>query len=356
MNKVLYYYGSGHLDNLYTGVDGGSLIRLPLFEELVNRGWKIKWLGHEYKDRKCTPILDIFNIREKDYTYSVRHLVEDIGPNYTDEDLQEDGILFIELRPFESKPGYNFVNESKTQMDLINKFYDKKRLILLQDQDGWYKQIPDEYAKKCFLLRAYERDIDDNRFIGSAKYIWAWKDFSNIFNLNRPKIFDTMYCGNVYERRNFFLEFFKPLHDTNHKIAVAGNWLRKKYDDRDFSLDNFPNNIWLGQTEHWTTLPLINSSKFVIHTSNKRQQDLGIICIRVFEALMGQVPLFVNKDIYGIENYVCEEQIVSSGAELYDRIHNVDLDEIYNKFKLKMANYTIDKHVDRLEAIIKKTI
>jgi len=38
MNKVLYYYGSGHLDNLYIGVDGGSLIRLPLFEELVSRG------------------------------------------------------------------------------------------------------------------------------------------------------------------------------------------------------------------------------------------------------------------------------------------------------------------------------
>jgi len=260
--------------------------------------------------------------------------------------------LFIELRPFESKPGYNFDNEANTQKDLITKFHNKGRLILLQDQDGWHDQVPDEYAEKCYLLRAYEKEIDDSRFIGSSKYIWAWKDFSKKFDLNRPKIFDTMYCGNVYERRDFFLEFFKPLHDNNFKIAVAGNWLRSKYGDRDFSLDNFPKNIWLGQTEHWTTLPLINSSKYVIHTSNKRQQDLGIICIRVFEALMGQVPVFVNKDIYNIDKYVCEEQIVSSGAELYDRIQNINLDEVYIKFREKMSIYTIDKHVDRLEQLI----
>lgn len=355
MSKVIYYFGAGHLDNLYTGVDGGSLIRQPLFEELVRRGWKIKWLGYEYKDRHFSNLVNLMGVREESYTYSTRNIVEDIGPNYTEKDLEEDGVLFIEMRPFESKPGYNFENESKTQIALINEFHRRKRLVLFHDQDGWAEQIPNEYCDKMVLLRAYENDdIRDKRIDRQEKFIWAWKDFGDRFNLNLEKKFDAFYCGNVYERRDDFLEFYKPLHDSGKVIGVAGNWLRKKYDDRDFALDNFPNMIWFGSTEHWTTLPLINMSKYVVHVSNKRQQKLGIICIRVFESLMGQVPLFVNGNINGIENYVEKDQIVFSGKELLDKVNSLNLDEVYKRFKNKMQKYNIVNHTNKLEEIIKK--
>ena len=353
MNKTIYYFGSGHLDNAYIGVDGGSLIRQPLFEELVSRGWKIKWLGYEYKDRKKSNLVDILGLREEDYFYSTRDIVEDIGPNYTNEDLEEDGVLFIEMRPFESKPGYNFGDESKTQLDLINKFYEKNRLVLFQDQDGWHDQIPENVRDKMVLLKAYETEVNDSSFVGIEKFIWAWKEFNN-FNLDLPKIFDTFYCGNVYERREVFKEFYKPIYDSGKKIGVAGNWLRKKYGDRDFALDNFPDNIWLGSTEHWTTLPLVAMSKYVVHVSNPRQQRLGIICIRVFEALMAGVPLFVNGNIQGIENYVDEIQIVNSGDELLEKVNSLDLNDVFKKYKKKMEPYHIKYHTDNLERIIEK--
>lgn len=353
MNKVLYYFGAGHLDNAYIGVDGGSLIRQPFFEELVKNGWRIKWLGYEYKDRHFSNLVDIFGLKEKNYFYSTRHLVDDIGPNFTEADLEEDGILFVEMRPFESKPGYNFDNESKTQKYLIDYFYNKNRLVFLHDQDGWFSQIPDDVCEKVVLLKAYENETNDSRFDRHEKFIWAWKFFDNM-PLNLPKHFDTFYCGNVYERRDDFLKFFKPLHDNGLKIGVAGNWLRKKYDDRDFALDNFPNNIWFGSTEHWTTLPLINMSRFVVHVSNPRQQNLGIICIRVFEALMGRVPLFVNSNIYGIENYVDELQIVSNGKELLEKINELNLADLYTKFHQKMLPYHITKHTQNFENIVKK--
>ena len=356
MNKTLYYYAAGHLDNLYSGVDGGSLIRLPFFEELCKDNWKIKWLGYEYKTRKSNHIIDILALDENDYAYSLRDIVLDIGYNYTETDIEEDGILFVELRPNISKPGYNFENEFNTQIALIKSFIKKNRLVFVHDQDGWYSDIPIELRSNIVLLAAFE-NIDmviAAGFHEVYKFIWAWKDMSDKFNLNLKKQFDTTYCGNVYNRRDDFLKFFKPLHDANKKIVVAGNWLRKTYDDRDFSLDNFPNNIWLGSTEHWTTLPLINMSNFVVHISNPHQQELGIICIRVFEALMGRVPLFVNKNIFGIEKYVDEIQLVSDGNELLEKINTLDLNDIFKKFELKMQKYHISNHIQQFNDIVMK--
>lgn len=356
-NKVLYYFGSGHLDNLYIGVDGGSLIRLPFMRELVRQGWKIKWLGFEYKERKHNNYLDLLKLYEQDSLVSVRNIVEDIGFNFNINDLQEDGILFIELRPYHIND-YNFEKERIRQSDLIKYFAHKGRKIFIHDQDGWYKYIPDIVAEKCNLLCAYENYEEaqnDLRFKSVNKFIWAHDQslfYTQKIYLNSiKKLFHTTYCGNVYGRKDDFLKFFKPLHDSGKKICVAGNWLRKKYDDRDFSLDNFPNNIWLGQTEHWSTLPLINLSEFVIHVSNPTQQRLGIICIRVFEAYMAQVPIFVNKNIYGIENYVDEIQLVSDGKELLEKVNSLNMKEVFKKFENKIQHLTIQNHVNKFEQL-----
>jgi hypothetical protein len=351
MKKTIYYFGAGHLDNLYSGVDGGSYSRIPFLNELVNRRCTVKWLGYEYKNRTESNLVKAFNLNPSSYTISVRDRVQDIGPTFTDSDLEDDGILFIELRPFISKEGYNFEKECETQITLIDYFISKGRKVFVQDREGWCTQIPDKYCSHINLLRAYHNKIDPRTYNSEHFFMWTWSDIFEDWRYTR-EIFDISYCGNVYERRDEFRDLLKPSHDAGKSIAVAGNWLRKKYDDRDFSLDNFPNNIWFGSTEHWTTLPLLAMSKCTVHCSNKRQREIGLISIRVFEARMAKVPVFVYDQIDHIDKYVTEDQIIKDGDELLWKLNNLDMRKVYYNFAEKIKDYELRDHVDKFESII----
>lgn len=350
--KTIYYFGAGHLDNLYSGVDGGSYSRIPFLQEMTERRTKIKWLGYEYKDRKKNNLVNAFRLQEHLYTISVRDKVEDIGPSFTEKDLEEDGILFIELRPFIQKEGYNFEKECETQVNLIDFFISKGRKVFVQDREGWCVQIPDKYCSHINLLRAYHNKVDHRTYNSEHFFMWTWSRQFDNWNFYNRGIFDISYCGNVYERRDEFRDLLKPSHDAGKSIAVAGNWLREKYGDRDFSLNNFPNNIWFGSTEHWTTLPLLAMSKCTVHCSNKRQREIGLISIRVFEARMAGIPVFVYDQIDHIDKYVTQDQIIKDGDELLWKLNNLDLSKVYYNFRQMIENYELKDHVDRFEEIL----
>lgn len=359
------YFGSGSLHNHGWSVDGGKFIRIPLFEELGYRGHTITWLGFDKEQNIFNPWITVLNIKKENFLIDIHNksYIKNLERNYTEKDLDACDICIIELRPFYSKAGYGFEEESQEQINLINYFYDKGKPIFLNDQDGWYADVPDEIAKKVILLKAYEKEIKDSRFIDIKFFLWAHSkilpgSFDKYSFDNRP--FDFFYCGNVYERREEFKKYFLKIHNENFHVGITGNWLRKKYDDRDFALDTFPKFMFLGQTEHWTTLPFYNLSKAAFHVSNPRQQELGIICIRVFEVLMGHCLLFANKNIYGIEKYLDQFQLFESGEELYDKYSyiakNNKYEWLYEKYYKAMEQYNIQNHVNLLESYIKEFI
>lgn len=321
--KTIYYYGVGSNHNFETSVYGGKLIKIPLFEALVKLGFKIRWLGWDCDDYKKNNYLDLLGLRAEDFKLDASHLVEHTSFFVEGTVL---GPLLVELRPNIKKEGYNFEKEWAIQIHLINTFIKQGLPVFIWDQDCWADQIPKEYRDKIILLRPYFNKADSS-FVNQEEffYMWyvPWFD-KKLERLAENKIFDVMYCGNVYNRRDEFLEFLKPFDEANKKVCVQGNWLRKKYDDRDFSLDNFQNFMFFGQTPHWSTLPSIAMSKSVIHFANKEQQQAGLFTARIFEALMGKSVLFCTNKISGIETIMPKELIVENGEELYEKWEFID--------------------------------
>ena len=394
----IYWYGTGALHNKIIGPYGNSYMRFPLMEELKQRGHDIIWVGFNYEERRHTPLLDILGIKESNVIQmkAIQELpYEDVEKDLVYQDTDSRTIfkncgfvddrnkaaLFIELRPWaQSKAGYNFEKESKAQEELIKYFIKINRPIFVHDQDLWYKEIPKEYRKHIHLLCSYTQlpnnkkegfksidffltGWDPNYHISWPKYstnLGSYRKINETFGLDSShegyleieKEYDTAYCGNVYNRRDEFLKFMKPLHDANQTIIVAGNWLRKKYDDRDFSLDNFPNAIFLGSTEHWSTLPLLSKAKYAVHFANPDQQKNGLIGVRVFEAFMAGTLLFVNRNIKGIEDFVHESQLVSDGDEVLEKLKVLDLAKVYGLWAEKIEKHNIFEYTNKLDAML----
>ena len=220
---------------------------------------KVIWVGFKRENYAENRWLDAIGLQEEHWTIDMARSVHDHSYWLLEENRQlhsgidklrafekhisTDSVLFIELRPNEDKPGYNFKNEWEAQTYLINLFHSKGLPVFVWDQDVWAQHIPLELRSKMILLRSYFNSVPD--FPNQELFLYGWTDFSNWFtekmhmtqrlrHLARsyPKKFDIVYCGNVYGRRNEFLEFFKPFNDTNKRVCIQGNWLRKKYDDQ----------------------------------------------------------------------------------------------------------------------------
>ena len=288
MLDTIYYYGVGSNHNFETSVYGGKLIKIPLFEALAKKGFKIKWIGWDCDDYKKNNYLDLLCLNANDFRLDATHLVQQQyhSPEAYIKSVVKKypGSIIIELRPNIKKDGYNFENEWRIQLELIDTFLELKLPVFIWDQDCWADQIPQKYRDKIILLRPYYNKADSS-FTHQAEFFYMWyvpRFDKKLERLAENKIFDVMYCGNVYNRRDEFLQFLKPFDEANKKVCVQGNWLRKKYNDRDFSLDNFPNFMFFGQTPHWATLPSIAMSKSVIHFANKEQQQAGLFTARIF--------------------------------------------------------------------------
>lgn len=328
MTTNCYYFGVGHVDNGYTGVDGGSNIRIPLMKELMAKGCKVYWCGIEKQAPMKNKYLDAFGLKKEDWYVDVSARVS--------EPLDiEDSFLLCEMRPNFSKPGYTFEQEHTKLMSYVQSFVKNNRPVFIWDQDCWSEYMPKDYRDKVTLLKPYETQIDG--FPKQEKFMFFSQGEQAPKGKKVEKLFDISYCGNVHARKEEFKEFMSPFSKYDRSVLVTGNWLRKKEDDRDFSLDNFPNFLWIGQSEHWSTLPLLKMAKATVNFSNKWQQDNGMITNRVFEAIDAGTPCFVYDRIKNIEQYVPEELIVHDGAELYSKFKHLEENELFGEAHKKLS-------------------
>jgi hypothetical protein len=241
-------------------------------------------------------------------------------------------------------------------------FYSKKLPIFVWDQDVWAEQMPNNLKKKVVLLRSYFEHV--NGFDKQEEFLYGWSFFDDmemkLYALQHRQAFDVSYCGNVYGRRDEFLEFFKPFEEQKKKVCIQGNWLRKKYDDRDFALDNFPSFMFFGRTPHWSTLPSIALSKSVIQFSNPDQQKVGLPTARIFETLMGHSVVFCSNKIKHIDKIIPEELIFTSADDLLLKWNRIDKDKSWanmrKKFEDKLLHpgYSYNTRVKELLSYVKK--
>ena len=335
----MYYYGVGSLHNDESSVDGGKYIRLPLMEEMHNAGIEINWIGFKRDGQVDNKYLELMGLYSHEWFISCEEYVRDMHTLFINDEGNGltnvaspivdrcPGALFIELRPDIDKPGYNFKNEYKVQTELIELFHSKGLPVFVWDQDVWAHQMSDELKKKVVLLRSYFEPVEG--FPKQELFLYGWSHLceSELTSLkwdHSGPLFDAVYCGNVYGRRDDFIRFFKPFHDASKRVCIQGNWLRKKYDDRDFALDNFPNFMFFGRTPHWSTLPSIALSKSVIQFSNEAQQEVGLPTARIFETLMGGSVVFCSDKIKHVDQVVPKELIFSSAEDLFEKWTEID--------------------------------
>ena len=353
--KRIYYYGAGSLHNNESSVDGGKHIRLPLMEAFKGAGFDVCWVGFEKTGWVKNHYLDLLRLNQGDFNHDVRSLVQNLSNEFMNDKktalcndvkskiTKDPGVLLVELRPNIDKPGYNFINEYNVQLELVYEFLNVGLPVFIWDQDGWCDQLPDDIKDKVVLLKPYLETIDSS-FPYQEEFLFGWftpKFNSKLEKLAKQKVFDIGYCGNVYGRRDDFKEYFGPFAAADRAVCVQGNWLRKKYDDRDFSLDNFSNFMFFGRTPHWSTLPTIALSKSVLHFSNPHQQNIGMPTARVFEGLMGKSVVFCSSKIRHIEKFVPDELIVTSGDELFERWMQIESNNrwatVRESFEKKLA-------------------
>ena len=222
--------------------------------------------------------------------------------------------------------------------------------------------LPDDIKDDVVLLKPYTEMLDTT-FPKQEEFLFGWFEPSfddRLEKLSLNKVFDVGYCGNVYGRRDDFYEYFSKFAETDRAVCIQGNWLRKKYGDRDFSLDNFPNFMFFGKTPHWSTLPTIAMSKSVFHFSNPHQQNIGMPTARVFEALMGKSVLFCSSKIKNIDRFVPEELIVETGEELFEKWNAIERDNAWDEYyqmfvdKLGIHEHTYEHRAQQLITYIDK--
>ena len=373
MNRI-YYYGVGSLHNNESSVDGGKHIRLPLVEAFKRNGFDITWLGFETSGVVKNHYLDLIDLYANDYNHDVRDQVDNSASQFmnsektsiTDEAKthikNNPGVLLVELRPKLDKPGYNFMNEYNVQMEYVYEFLNNNLPVFIWDQDGWCDMLPDDIKDDVVLLKPYTEMLDSS-FPKQEDFLFGWfkPQFDDkLTTLAKNKKFDVGYCGNVYGRRDDFYEYFGRFAETSRSVNIQGNWLRKKYGDRDFSLDNFPNFMFFGKTPHWSTLPTIAMSKSVFHFSNPHQQNIGMPTARVFEALMGKSTLFCSSKIKNIDRFVPEELIVETGDELFEKWNAIERDDNWEHYrqlfvdKLAIYEHTYDYRAKQFISYINK--
>lgn len=364
----------GGLQNNETGVDGGKNIRLPLMDEFRAAGYDVCWLGFETKGLEKNHYLDLLDLRAEDFVHDVRGYVHNRSIEFMNEQQthiadearlfikNNPGILLVETRPNDDKPGYNFKNEYNIQMDYIYTFIEEGLPVFLWDQDGWCDQLPDDIKDHVVILKPYT-EVLDSRFPMQEEFLYAWFTPSyecKLIRLAQRKRFDIGYVGNVYGRRDDFLEYFGPFSNADLAVCIQGNWLRKKYNDRDFSLDNFPNFMFFGSSPHWAPLPTSALSKSVFHFSNPHHQKIGLPTARVFETLMGKSTIFCSSKIKNIDRFVPEELIVDTGEELFETWNMINdtnsWDKMHSLYKQKLGifEHTYEYRVKQFQNYVRK--
>ena len=131
--KKIYYYGVGSLHNDESSVDGGKHIRLV--ESLKRNGFDVSWIGFETSGTVKNHYLDMLGLQSEDFRHDVRSQVDNVSASFMNDTKtaindtarkhikENPGILLVELRPKLDKPGYNFMNEYKSELNFTNRVF-----------------------------------------------------------------------------------------------------------------------------------------------------------------------------------------------------------------------------------------
>ena len=141
-------------------------------------------------------------------------------------------------------------------------------------------------------------------------------------------------------------------------MVVAGNWLRKKYDTRDWALDTFPNILFLRDTPHWACLPLLAKADYTVEILKPDYVKKGLVTMRVFESYIASTLCFADRDIRGIKEFVPKELLARNGEEvaMMAQFSNSEKDELYAKWDEKMRGHHINDRIDELTRIMYKEL
>lgn len=347
MDKLrIAYFGTEHNDTDYIGVDGSSLLKNPMTNELVKLGHEITFIGTEperYRDRNF-PILNILKINKEDNFISVRDKIKiKHASKFTIKELNGSfDVLFMVCRMDdypEQLPDWNLQNF------LIEKF---EGVILMCDNDLYARKIPQELHNKIVLLRPY---VKENLLKFKNQYEFHF--FTNTmrkFQHLQPLV-DFCYCGNVYRRWNKFEKFFGQVQKTK-TVMVTGNFLRKKDRNNSLKLENI---LYCGQTPHYCTIPFLSAGNATIEIVPPLYETFGLMTMRIWEALMAGILCFGDKEIYAIDKFIPKELIAKNGnevVEIYNSLDSSSTLELYFKFVDMHKENTLDNRVQDLLKII----
>ena len=377
--KRFYVFGAGSLCNDDASVDGYKHIRLPLVRVLDKFGFEMVWVGFTRQNKVKNHHLSTIGLHAPEWLDDVRDVMRDDGSEMTDLALHSDdpeiaarmrnriskkpGVLLVELRPDLSKAGYAFKKEFDAQLSLIKCFFELNLPVIIWDMDVWSQHLPRWVQERAVLCRAYCEPAE-GQFARETELLFGWHRYwpwweNKIAELAKmPKLFDVSYCGNVSNRREEFGSFFEPFHSADMSVCIQGNWLRSKYGDRDFSLDQFPRFMFFGEAGHWSALPTLARSKCTIHFSSAAQRKAGMPTVRIWEAAMGRSLAFCFEGIRHIDRFVPEEFIVSDGQDALERWKRIDtngswsdMHELFAK-KVKNTEHSYDARARTLIDVI----
>jgi hypothetical protein len=337
----ILWIGKGHLNNSYTGVDGGSNIRIPLINELKRRGHDIDWASYALNADMIPSNVSFLDI--KPYAESCEKSVEaKRNLNISiDNDIVTHSILSnsYDAIVMEVRPSTMF-EEAYLQNKMISTALKSANKVFLYDQDLWAETSIDSAFKPFVtLLKPYVRCSPTFQHQEFFPYFYHKVQLQYM----RPQ-YDVVYIGNRYEREWDFVRFMNQFvsHAKDASVLVSGDWISKA----PYVVKEFPSFHWIGSTPHSYTLPLLQLGTCTVHMGRSVMRDYGMTSMRPFEAYMADRLCYVQR--YAINDYIYSKQshcVVNDGADVANLINMSDIlieqHEALKKYSLEFATDTL---------------
>jgi len=276
MNKSIAIYTTMPLTNESICVHGITMFMFPLIKKLKKDGYKIYYLGNVIENKEKNIFCELMEL--KPYILDVTDDVE-VTEDYTV--LKDCDALLVYNRP-QSVP-LEYTGQNAYIRQALN--YNKKVLFWMGDM--WL--LPEDIQKETILLRPFSSDKFDNLFKKAYHFEYFTHKLYDYEFEKRDKIIDYVYIGNFYNRFDILKKKFENLSGN---IVVAGSWLRDEARwDKSLQLKNV---LYIRETPHSMSLPLLAISKQTFYVIPEYYQDVGMKTSRIYEAKMAGCDIDVD--------------------------------------------------------------
>ena len=338
------YYFEGRLDLDYCGVYAAAHSMLLLMRAAIKSGDAVLYVGREQPQRCIyNPWVEFLGLDDQKniYAYPVRR--DDIAVLYRSYDVCD--VIFIESRPWYSRYSVHD-RQYRHVVNMIKDANQRGAAVVLFDTDNWVHMYP-RYdnmllvTSNIFFHKLWPRD--------RQIYLWHYDpDFTEFPLYYSDRVFDICYIGNDYNRRVKLMKYLSYLAHR-YKVLVTGNWNRTKVKEfglrsRDF-INLFPV-MNIGQTPHWTTIPLTRRCKFTLYVAQPEYERLGyVVYNRTAINYMAGTLAIVDPDIRGADMIYPEELLIWDPADvdlLFEEMDDDKYTELLNKFGRKQIKLAPD--------------